>query len=56
MCVEYILRPERRVGAVLEFDEYGSGFETFGVEPLAERDADRASSERSTRSGSSELR
>lgn len=31
---QYILRPERRVGAVLAFDEYGSGFEAFGVVPL----------------------
>ena len=37
---QYILRPERRVGAVLAFDEYGSGFEAFGVVPLAERDAE----------------
>ena len=32
---QYILQPERRVGAVLAFDEYGSGFEAFGVVPLA---------------------
>ena len=36
-----ILRPERGVGAVLAFDEYGSGFEAFGVVPLASRDANR---------------
>ena len=35
-----ILRPERGVGAVLAFDEYGSGFEAFGVVPLASRDAE----------------
>ena len=35
-----ILRPERCVGAVLAFDEYGSGFEAFGVVPLASRDAE----------------
>ena len=29
-----ILRPERGVGTVLAFDEYGSGFEAFGVVPL----------------------
>ena len=37
---QYILRPERGVSAVLAFDEYGSGFEAFGVVPLASRDAE----------------
>lgn len=37
---QYILRPERGVGTVLAFDEYGSGFEAFGVVPLASRDAE----------------
>ena len=37
---QYILRPKRSVGAVLAFDEYGSGFEAFGVVPLASRDAE----------------
>lgn len=35
-----ILRPERGVGAVLAFDEYGSGLEAFGVVPLASRDTE----------------
>ena len=35
-----VLRPERSVGAVLAFDEYGSGFEAFGVVPLASRDTE----------------
>ena len=36
----YIFRPERGVSAVLAFDEDGSGFEAFGVVPLASRDAE----------------
>ena len=36
----YILRPERGVGTVLAFDEYGSGLEAFGVVPLAERNTE----------------
>lgn len=35
-----ILRPERGVASVLAFDEYGSGFEAFGVVPLAERNTE----------------
>lgn len=35
-----VLRPERSVGAVLAFDEYGSGFEAFGVVPQPDRDAE----------------
>ena len=37
---QYVLRPERGVGTVLAFDEYGSGFEAFGVVPLASRDTE----------------
>ena len=40
MCLKYVLRTQRLVRPVLAFDEYGSGFEAFGVVPLASRDAE----------------
>ena len=35
-----VIRPQRCVSAVFAFNEYGSGFEAFGVVPLADRDAE----------------